>query len=1513
MRLPGSRSVWHLPAAVLHTLTPPLFDRFEPRTEPGRRDHVAGRMASFEVRGASGPEGETRCRALEEALGRHPGVAWARVNAPLRRVLIGLVDSAPTADELAAAVRQVEGVTAEPSVDLLPGGFTGPVRRSGMALAADAAALALASVGRLSRWASLPAELASLVTLVDTQPRLRCQLERVLGQDNADLALAVANAAALGLTQGYVSLGTDVAHRLLALDAARARRDAFAAVADELLGRPEWAGARPVVVERPRPLPAGPIEHYADVAVLGGLAAGAAAAGLTRAPRRAAALALTALPRSTRLGREGFALQLTRVLARRGAQVMSPAALRLLDRVDTVVVDHDVLVSGQHTIGDIVSLPGADPSEVAVRSHALFRPADATARVSRDGWTLGPVERLAIRGRTGVRERRRLAAAGAVTVLGLAHGTRLMALVGLVPERVEASEQFLAACRRSGCAVFVAGGPEGEPSGRTPWDGWAEFQHAPGGTRLVATVRGLQAERGGVLVVSRQRAAVGCADCGVGVAGPDGSPAWGAHVLVGNDLLAAGLVVEAAGVASRVSRHAVRLAELGTGTAALVALTGAGEALAARAQLMVTVAAAAALGEGAWAARELGRRPVPPTIPHIPWHVLPPEACLDRLGSTRRGLSAGQVAQRQVGETSVSVNAPGLARAFAAELANPLTPVLLGGAALSASTGSVLDSGLVVSVAVGSALIGAVQRLRADRALARLFAVSAIPALVRRDGADVELTADDLVAGDVLTLGPGDVVPADCRLLSAEALEVDESSLTGESLPVAKSPKPVAARDLAERTCMVFQGTTVAAGRATALVVATGNATEAGRGLAAAAEPARPVGVQARLAAITDLTVPVALGAAGTLLLSGLVRGLPIRNTLSAGVALAVAAVPEGLPFLATAAQLSSARRLAGRGALVRNPRTIETLGRVDVLCFDKTGTLTKGKIRLTAVSDGFRSRPLADLDGTGRQVVAVGLRATPDDQHRKLPHPTDRAVVKGAAAAGVGRAPDGREWSPLTTLPFDPSRSYHACLGQLGAATLLSVKGAPEVVLPRCTHRRTSRRTQPLDVRGQARLAREHHRLAAAGYRVLAVAERRVAATGPAARRQLADDDVAGLVFLGFLALSDPVRDTATPSLDQLRAAGVQIIMITGDHPSTARTIAAELGVLDGDAQMVTGAELDAMADAELDAMLPRVAVVARGTPAHKVRVVEAFQRLGRTVAMTGDGDNDAPAIRLADVGIALGKRGTPAARAAADVIITENRLDAILAVLVEGRSMWASVRKALGIFVGGNLGEIAFTLLGSLATGRSPLSARQLLLVNLLTDLAPGLAVALRPPDPEASGRLLGEGPERSLGSPLNAEIAVRATATTLAAAGAWIAARLTGRRRRADTVGLAALVGSQLGQTLLVGGRSRMVILSSLVSAVVLAAVVQVPELSHFFGCTPLSAAGWTIAVAASAAATLLSFLLQRRTERLLQRRTERPVPARADLTEILHGLARVPRAAVRTSTAGPVPAPAGRGAG
>jgi magnesium-transporting ATPase (P-type) len=311
---------------------------------------------------------------------------------------------------------------------------------------------------------------------------------------------------------------------------------------------------------------------------------------------------------------------------------------------------------------------------------------------------------------------------------------------------------------------------------------------------------------------------------------------------------------------------------------------------------------------------------------------------------------------------------------------------------------------------------------------------------------------------------------------------------------------------------------------------------------------------------------------------------------------------------------------------------------------------------------------------------------------------------------------------------------------------------------------------------------------------------------------------------------------------------------MITGDHPATAEAIAAIISTDGADQRVVTATELDQLDDDALAERLARTDVVARCTPTHKVRIIRALQKCGRTVAMTGDGANDAPAIRLADVGIALGQRGTPAARAAADLVVTDDRLETIIATLIEGRAMWSSVRHALSILVGGNLGEIAFSVLTAAMTGRSALNGRQMLLVNLLTDLAPAMAIAVRPPREDSMDSLLTEGPETSLGASLTREIALRAVTTTLGATTGWTLARYTGTRRRAGTVALASLVGTQLGQTLLDGGMSPSVLASTAVSVAVLGAVIQTPGLSQFFGCTPLGPVGWGIAAGSAISATL-----------------------------------------------------------
>ncbi|NUS84351.1 MAG: cation-translocating P-type ATPase, partial [Streptomyces sp.] len=809
--------------------------------------------------------------------------------------------------------------------------------------------------------------------------------------------------------------------------------------------------------------------------------------------------------------------------------------------------------------------------------------------------------------------------------------------------------------------------------------------------------------------------------------------------------------------------------------------------------------------------------------------------------------------------------ATSLPSAFIEELANPLTPVLAAGAALAAAVGSRTDAALVAAITGTSALVGAVQRVRTERALAELFARSAIGARVRRGGTERLVAAGDLVAGDIVALRPEDVVPADCRLLEAEGLEVDESSLTGESLPVAKDPAPVAAADITGRRSMLYEGTTVSAGRAVAVVVATGTSTEVGRSLATARQAAPVTGVEARLGRLTRASLPIALGSASAVSGAGLLHGRKLTDTLSSAVNLAVASVPEGLPFLVNAAQLAAARRLADLGALVRNPRTIEALGRADVLCFDKTGTLTEGNLQLASViSDGEDQLPADRLDSPRKAVLAAALRATPPArQAEPMAHQTDRAVMAGARRAGVAVRHGAPRWRRTDSLPFEPSRAYHATAGRTSHRMLLSVKGAPENVLLRCAHRRTrdvrtpdvrSRDVRtPLDPAAAKELADRAEELAGAGRRILAVAERPMADD-----EELTDESVRDLDFLGFIALADPVRTSAAPATRRLHEAGVHTVMLTGDHPATADAIAATVSDVP-EPKVCTGPELDELDDARLDELLPTVDVIARCSPHHKVRIVQAYQRLGRVVAMTGDGANDAPAIRLADVGIALGRRGTPAATAAADLVVGDDRLETIVSALMEGRAMWASVRAALAILIGGNLGEVTFSVVTSALTGGTPLSARQIMLVNLLTDLAPALAIAVREPTGHTGERLLREGPHRSLGTALTHEMLLRGAITALGAGMAWSGARLTGRGRRASTVALVALVGTQLAQTLATGGLDRHVLIAGFGSAAVLAGIVQTPGVSQFFGCTPLGPVAWGITMGSIVTATLVGAAL------------------------------------------------------
>ncbi|WP_051046844.1 cation-translocating P-type ATPase [Nocardia asiatica] len=996
-------------------------------------------------------------------------------------------------------------------------------------------------------------------------------------------------------------------------------------------------------------------------------------------------------------------------------------------------------------------------------------------------------------------------------------------------------------------------------------------------TDLTEVVARLQREGHVVAVVAgADEAALAAADCGVAVAPyPEHPVPWHADLIAVDGPVGVAAVLDACRLARDISRHSVLLALAGSAASALVLLGVPVPWRHRRAwpvSLGVDAAALVALAHGRLSALRLVP-PAPKAQAEDDWHRVPPAEVLARLGSSPEGLTAAEAGARRPPPVAVPSAPRQLLVHIANELRNPLTPVLAAGAALSVAVGSMLDAAMVGAVVFADAGIGALQQLGADRALAALDRVAAQRVRVRRDGTERGVFADELVVGDIIRLGPGEGVPADCRLLEAEGLEIDESALTGESLPVAKVPAAIEAEALADQTCMLFAGTAVATGRASAVVVAVGADTAAGRAARGVTSPR--TGVEIRLEALAARATPVALGAGVVTMLANLARGAPLAETLAAGVSLTVAAVPEGLPILATAAQLAGARRLAERGVLVRHKRAVEALGRVDVLCVDKTGTLTHGILRVTAVHDGQLGAAADQLPGRHRRILATAHAvAATTLPRRRRPGSTDDAIVTAATAAGLTEPA-----AALAELTYESGRAYHAVVVPDEDGVRLSVVGAPETILSRCAHHEhpTAGHVE-VDSDRRSQLYELVEELAGDGGRVLAVATRRLGAPSVA---ELTEDDVMGLTLAGFLVLSDPPRGHAADALDRITRAGVRPVLISGDHPATARWLATEVGLpsaSDGSTDVVTGPELDRLDDDALDALLPGVSVCARVTPAHKVRLVAAYRRAGHCVAMTGDGVNDAAAIRLADVGIALGSgRSTEAARHAADVVLVEDHIGSIVDALIEGRALWVAVRDAVANLLGHNYGEIAVIGGVSLLTGRTPLTARQLLLCNLFTDTIPALAIAMRPVphlDPE---HLLAEGPDRSIGPLLTERITVNGVATGLAGAGGYLAARLTGTAERARTVTLLSIVGAQLGETAVLRPTDPVVVGAAVVSAAALLGIVETPGPSQLFGCRPVGPVGLLIAGTAATAGAVGTLLFAPAVAR--HRDEEHPPPASA----------------------------------
>jgi cation-transporting P-type ATPase I len=1409
--------------------------------------------------------------AIKRTVGALPGVDWVEVNPYTNRAVVayraGCADEANILSALEAAEHDACCAAAVFARRTMPHPADEErLLRLAVELSADAVGLVMGAMLRLS---PIPASrmagtVASLSMVTKGASKLRKPLDERLGAERADLIMSLVIAAGNGLGQRPIASLVDVAHRTALLREAKAQHRVWREREEELCASPTACSVpRPSVPPRPVELPPGPIEQYADRAWMVSLAGFLFSLLTTRSFQRATAALFGGVPKPARLGRDVFSAGVGRSLATRSVLVLDPDALRRLDRLDCLVLAADVLPQDRFAITNLHVEAGTDALLARQTIERLFDADHPLERRSDANGALVPLSLEPASNDSLVSTAEELSLAGYL-VLQLFNGDKRVAVASIELLPQTGLEELVAAAQRADMHVVVAG--DSDLLERADVDERIEADRD-----LVEVIQYLQLQGHGVAVVARANAtALAACDCGIGLVRPGEKTPWGAHILCRDDLSDVRFLIEASVVARQIAKHSVNIA---LAAATMGALVSSGGLLPLTSRRVITVVNAASLISmlnGVRASRALARQPVVPLRDRTPWHALDARGVLRRLGTSEVGLSESEVQRRKPRKNLAKPAIIELAEDVSDELFNPLVPLLAAGAGLSAIAGSMGDAFMVGGVVAINAFVGGLQRFQTERRIRDLTEVTRRAARVHREGRILDVDAGELVPGDIVVLSSGEVVPADCRILYAESLEVDTATLTGESLPVVRSVEPSCEASPADRSSMLYAGTAIAAGRVTAIVVAVGDRTEARRAMIGLRRAPHGSGIEQRLRSLVNLTAPVALGAGVGLVGAGVLRGRRVEHLVPAGVSLAVASVPEGLPFLATAAQLAATRRLMARGALVRNTRSIEALGRVDVLCLDKTGTLTEGRLEFVGVTHGTHFIGRDELLEPERCILGSALRAAPDARY-VMAHddPTDVALIRSSTELGISETFGRGGWVRGAELAFEPGRAYHAVLGRAENGDWLDVKGAPELILTRSTAVMIDGRRQPLDAGTRRDIERIIDQLAHRGYRIIGVAERSVATADPEQLHALAE-----LTLLGMVAFRDPIRPTAGKALARLCRTGIKPMMITGDHPRTAAAIADELRFTDRRG-LLTGAQLLNMTDDELDRCLDDVQIFARVTPAQKARIVRALQRKGRVVAMVGDGANDAPAIRLAQVGIAVGEKSTGAARSAADIVLTDERIETVVEAVIEGRAMWASVRDAVSILVGGNLGEIGFTLAAGLVDGRPPLNPRQLLLVNLLTDVAPAMAIALRPPSVQRLEQLAEEGPDASLGKPLNREIAARAIITSAGAGMAWTIARVFGTAERASTVGLLALVGTQLGQTVAAGGYSRPVITTSLLSSAVLAGIVQTPGLSQFFGCQPLSPIGWSIAVGSSVLATGLAVSFPQLTSVVAQRL--RPIDA------------------------------------
>ena len=824
---------------------------------------------------------------------------------------------------------------------------------------------------------------------------------------------------------------------------------------------------------------------------------------------------------------------------------------------------------------------------------------------------------------------------------------------------------------------------------------------------------------------------------------------------------------------------------------------------------------------------------------------------------TAYGLSDSEAEKRleEYGENKIesSKKKKGIIGRFFAQLNDIMIIILL--AASAASFGVSLlkgeadftDSVIIIAIVILNAVMGVFQESRAEKAVEELKKMSAPKARVIRSGKIKEIPSEEIVPGDILILEAGDMVSADARIIENNGLTTDESALTGESHPVSKNTDKYAENTpVADRLNMVYSSSYVTGGRGKAAVTATGMSTEVGK-IASMIDDSQDseTPLQKRLDNTGKILGITAIGICAVIFVIGIMRKYAPFDMFMTSISLAVAAIPEGLPAIVTIVLAIGTQTMSKKNTIVRTLPAVETLGSAEVICTDKTGTLTKNKMKAVKI------RGLSDKMSLNDKKFVIRLAALCTDcryeDRRYIGEPTEVAVVEAAEEMGEKKERLEAVMPRIDEIPFSSERKMMTTVQDFGTDEKLCItKGAPERVLKLCKFASTDIK---MDKRTYSELEKANESMASSGLRVLAVAYKQTSKSD----RQPEND----LIFAGFIGMTDPPRDEAADAVAECRKAGIKVVMITGDHALTAKAIAEQTGIYNDGSLIVSGTELDSMDEKILDSKLEDISVFARVSPEHKLKIVEAYKRKGKIVAMTGDGVNDAPALKTADIGCAMGGNGTDVAKGASDMIITDDNFATIVSAVREGRIIYGNIRKSVHFLLSSNIGEILTVFLAMLFGWGAPLLPIHLLWVNLITDSLPAVALGLDRPEDDVMEKGPASADKNLFADGLGERIAFEGIMIGALALMAFGAGRILSdsmQQETAMTMAFAVLSLSQLVHAFNMRSEksifrihlfsNKFLCLAFVIGTLMQAAVISIPALAQIFSAVPLNGMQWAV---------------------------------------------------------------------